>query len=281
MRRKNRSSARPGRAGAADEPSRWSDASLARKASWATIAGLPIAGLAVALALVSPSGGSNDDGDAPSAATTTAAKAPALTKDDVVVIDRLGNADAPRIEALVHNAGTARSVVTRAELRVERVESLEQCASQGDLPLSNAYDVRLPVEAGDVASVALHQQLAPDEADRFALDLASEQPNGPDGAPRIWLYQLNVALFHDGRPTPLDLGEVVVTVPDVPAATSFYWTAETADYVRDWLPPGAYKANAECWLRNTERLHAVLALPGARAPDLARVAREMIVPYEP
>jgi hypothetical protein len=270
MGRASRSSDGKGSAGGRGKsgPSRWSDASLARKAAWATILGLPLAAITLVVGIATSGGGSSSN--------ASSAREPSLRSVDVVVRNPDHGDQAPRVEITTHNVGTRRVVITRARVRVDRVEPLRLCISQGDLPLGQPYDVTLPLTAGRTVDIPIERQLGDDRADRFALALGVPQARPGKGLVGVRLYRLHLVLLNDGSSGPLDVGEVLVAVPSLPYRGGYYWTSSTAHelgYYRSWFP-----RLLPCWRANTARLRAMMALPGARSPDLAGIADEMIDP---
>jgi hypothetical protein len=239
-------------------------ARLTRMAAYATIVGAALAAATVAISL-----GSGDSSHALSA------RAPHLQPVDLVVSDRRGDT---QLEVILHNVGTGRSIVKEARFRILHVARLTLCASQGDLPLSERYNVLLPSDAtpGQVITAPIHEQLASDEADRFALSLAvSGEVNIktfklPE---HIYIFQLDLSLLRDVDSARIDLGKVLIALPTIPLVDEYFETEEhdTAAFraARTRLFGARYLAEHEsCWRANALELKRVLALPGMRSPEL-------------
>ena len=84
----------------------------------------------------------------------------------------------PRIEVRLQNTGNRRSVLTSAILTVRKEVVVRPSSLGAGLLLSTTYDVRLPNRAaeGQTVEIPIDQQLAADEADRFAFNLGLEDP---------------------------------------------------------------------------------------------------------
>jgi hypothetical protein len=222
--------------------------------------------------------------------------------DAPAVKPRLGNVDLivhngdegesgpPRVEVVLHNAGTGRSIVTRATFHILHVVELTQCFTQGGFPLSGNYDVVLPRDpkAGQTVTVPVHEQLTGDEADRFTLSLAeeSETQSGQslEGGPlHVYVFQLEVSLKHDGSAKFDKLGKILVAVPTIPELEGFFLTkqilspAGRAQRLKSWGPT-FFPMFAACWRENTVKLREILRLPGERAERLTRATAEMVLP---
>ena len=248
---------------------------------FATLVGL-LAGLAglATFALTYFTGGN----DAP-------AVKPRLGNVDLIVHNGADGAEGPpRIEVVLHNAGTGRSIVTRATFRILHVVELTQCFTQGGLPLSDNYDVVLPHNpaAGQTVTVPVHEQLTGDEADRFTLSLAEESEtqsgqSAEGGHLHVYVFQLEVSLKHDGSAKFDKLGKVLIAVPTLPDPEGTFLTkqivspAGRAQRLQDWGPT-FFPMYAACWRENTLKLREILRLPGERAEQLTRATSEMVLP---
>ena len=108
-------------------------------------------------------------------------------------------------------------LLTAARVEVLAHAALPECAGQGGgggaVPVSGAYTVELPpATRGEVARVTrpLHQQVAPDGADRITLHFAALL-GGADLSESA-LYQLRVQIVTSER-RPLDVGRFLIAAP--------------------------------------------------------------------
>lgn len=211
---------------------------------------------------------------------------PKLRNIDVAVLN--GPTGKPRVEVILHNVGTGRSIVTRASFRILHVAELTECFTQGGMSLSNDYDVILPPNPtpGESITIPVHEQLAGDEADRFALSLAesSETAAGQQtyGKAHLYVFQLALSIHHDGDPVPDRLGNVVISVPTIPQLEGYFLTkamvspAGRAQRLESWGPT-FFSEYASCWRENALELEQILALPGERSQELTQETSEMVV----
>jgi hypothetical protein len=246
---------------------------LTRAALYATIAGAVLAAVTVGLSLGSSASSS-----------PRRASPPQLRLVNLVVYN---NRNRPRVEVILQNHGQERSIVKEALVRVLHVAQLALCASQGELPLSETYNVLLPSSAkpGQAIATPIHEQLAGDEADRFDLSFAisgESSVNTFKPPERIYVLQLELALRHDTDPKPIPLGDVVLALPTVPSAGEYFETREhKAPAFRAWAAStfGAnyYAEHEACWRANTLKLKPVLALPGKRSAELTSANSQLVL----
>lgn len=188
----------------------------------------------------------------------------------------------------MHNAGLDSSVVSRARIEVLAVHRLPLCYTQGDLPLSEGYDVRLPGDAvqGDVVETPLHQQIRPRGNDRFRVNLGVDDKGGEGRPfPGVHLFELSFALTHDGLAEPLDMGTALLSIPQVPMATLYYLRegelAELEDSYNGagyYTPRDMWSGAMPCWQANGEALPDIASSSAARSPEMDEVLREAVVP---
>lgn len=263
-----------------------SDRASSGRPNWADKTNLLIAAAGVAVAIVAIVVGAVSAGG--SGGSNPASEAPAnLRVIDTVVRDVERGPNQPRahLEFVLHNVGGRRAVVDRADIEVRRVYELRRCASQDDLPLSNNYGVSLPADAqpGDIVEAPLHQQLGPDEADRFALALSTRvRPREPGS---FYVFELDVTLHNDGPRADLPAGTALISLPEIPIVGEYYWGADTAKLIGDLASTSPeYVAELRrfsmpCWRANTVALKKALASPAARSPFLEAVSNELVAPH--
>jgi hypothetical protein len=196
---------------------------------------------------------------------------------DTVVSNGTDWEKSPRIEVIIHNTGSQRSIIKRALFKIRGFASLPVCAIEGELLVSKTYDITLPTNPGsDEATVGkpVSQQLGPDEADRFAFSLAVP-PSA--GTPTVYLYQLEVEFLHDEDSTPLEAGNVIVALPGAPGQHGYeFWSKSYLS-----LYPGAYKYLPDearvhsCLDSNTAKLRKMLSLDGVRSDELSNLPSDL------
>ncbi len=194
----------------------------------------------------------------------------------------------PSVEIILHNLGGERSIVTEVQTRILQAGQLTLCSSQGELNLSANYNVLLPATpaAGQVIATPLHEQLAGDEADRFSLSFAAVGQTSVAEfklPQRIYVYELDLSLFHDAQRTPVKLGKVVLALPTMPRINEYFLTAETTtpafrSHMTSSFGRRFYAEHRACYRHNALALERVLALPGARDPALTAATSHLVVP---
>ena len=264
----------------AKETKRPTDSDWSRWASWATILTVPLALVGLALAYLAL-GGEESSGSK---------KTGSAELERIDLIPRNGNLSLkPGVELMVHNAGGDSSVVSRARIEVLAVHRLPLCYTQGDLPLSEGYDLQLPGDAaqGDVVEAPLHQQLDPLKNDRFRINLGVDDAGGEEGRPfpGVHLFEVNIAVDHDGLEEPLSMGTVLLSIPEVPMAGLYYLQSgelalleESYNMYGRSTPQEMWSGTMPCWRANAEALMDVERSSAARSPQLEEALREAVVP---
>jgi hypothetical protein len=156
------------------------------------------------------------------------------------------------------------------------------CASQGDLALSGTYGVDLPVDArpGATVQASLHQQIGPDEADRFAIAF-SALPAGK--RPAVYLFDLDVGLVNDGPRNPFPVGRVLISLSSLPDAGRYFWTKKTVKLLSGWVDASHRSVREQwgsampCWRSNTVILRRALRGASIHSPDLPSPS-ELVTP---
>jgi hypothetical protein len=184
----------------------------------------------------------------------------------------------------LHNIGQRLIVVDGAEVEVQRVFKLRRCASQGDIVLSHVYGLFLPADArqGQKFRTPLHQQVGPDEADRFRIELSTKLPEADQTS--VYLFEIAVRLRDDSSSTALSLGKAVIGLPELPTPGEYYWNSSTPkvleelvasspDYVR-YLQHVAIP----CWLSNAASLRSADRGTGVVSGDFKGVVKELMRP---
>jgi hypothetical protein len=193
-------------------------------------------------------------------------------------------------------------VISRARIEVLRVYQIPLCFTQGSLPVSERYGAELPPDAtpGEIVEVPLHQQVDSNGADRFAIDIGVDperigEVEGPgvaaalgtesgDGVlPGLYLFEVGVALVHDGSSDPLPMGTALVAAPEMPLSSEYVLEAGEFQQVTEtflvrgdlrdfWAPELA------CWQANGRTIERARASEATRSADLEDVLATAVVP---
>jgi hypothetical protein len=247
---------------------------LTRWASWAGIVAAVAAVVGIGLTIRA---------DVSSGTPHAPRHAPQIESVDVEVPNP-GRSERSEVQVILHNVGNERTIAKRVIVHILHAAHVTLCFSQGTLGLSERYNVQLPYfpTPGQIVEVPIHEQLAAEEADRFALSFGFE-PGGVAGRPSIYLYQLELTVLHDLSPVPVRLGKVLLALPSSPESDEFFWTKElgTASARRRSTSvwgAGYYAKLMPCWRSNSLVLKQFLALAGERSPALSAVASRLVVP---
>lgn len=252
---------------------------MARPVAWATILGVPIGIAAVVLAFLALQG---DNGSRPGGASASAAALPKLRLVDLIVHNDWNDTE-PSLDLMVRNAGTGSAAVSRALIEIRRVEPLPLCFTQGDLPSSERYGAELPVDAnpGTVIEAPLHQQIAPGGVDRFQIGL-SAVGGEPGEEPGVHIFEVSVALQHDGSSQPLEMGSALASLPSPPSAVVYYLAAgELAEVSNAYNIPDPRTGWAEvmpCWQANGRTLADLSKSAATRSGDLEEALSRAVEP---
>lgn len=251
-----------------------------RRASWATIIGVPIGLTALIFAYLALQG-SGDSG------AKEVSPLPQLERIDLIA----HNGPLPHhasLEVMVHNGGLGRSVVSRAKIEILHVSTLPYCFTQGDLPVTERYGAQLPIDAapGTAVEVPVHEQLAADRADRFeiALGVVGDNPNVDDELPGLYLFEVDVSLIHDGSRKPLPMGRALVSLPGLPFASVYFLTEgefEELDSVynpHDSPVREAWRGTMSCWRTNAKALARAQGTSATYSPQLGEILSSALVP---
>jgi len=122
-----------------------------------------------------------------------------------------------RIEIRLKNEGEERSYLTSAVFTVRKLLRVAPCGIGAGIVVGGHYDVVLPRKASKDQTVELpiNQQVAPDGVARFVFRVGRRFSNADTG--RMFVYQLDVAVRHDGADDPTEVGRVLLLLPGSPA----------------------------------------------------------------
>ncbi len=239
--------------------------------SWVDKVGLLIALASVVVAIIALGGGSGSHGKGHSQLNLVDLNVRAVAEN---------RRRYSRLEITLHNTGDQLVVIDGARFEIRRVYALPRCTTQGDLALSNDYGVSLPVDAkpGEAVEAPLHQQVGPDEADRFGITLSTSREQAV-----VYLFEVEASLANDGSRSPLPLGRVLVSLPERPGPGEYYWDEKTVELLVNWYDPGGeahalWREAMPCWKSNTAVLRRALAGSAVRTPELDALAGELVTP---
>jgi hypothetical protein len=129
----------------------------------------------------------------------------------------------------------------------------------------------------------LHQQVGPDEPDRFNLALGLKAAHDRSTG-TVYLFQGELALRTDGSPRELSLGHVLLSLPIYPTSGEYYWNSETPKLMHDLVPTSPEYARElrqlaiPCWRANTATLRRTLGGKSVRSASLGEIAGELVRP---
>ncbi|WP_433476498.1 hypothetical protein ACQPZP_05275 [Spirillospora sp. CA-142024] len=219
---------------------------------------------------------------------TTPSKAAKIEVIDMLV-DTPKDADSRPVslDIKLHNTGTRRSIIKRAVLSIHKFTMFKECAGQGGgLGVSATYGLNMPVrpKPGQKVEVPLSQQLGPDEADRFKIELNLPQSSAwienPDQG-KLFVYQVGVTLIRDTNSKAVNLGDAVVALPITITVheQQFFLTKENAEiHYYDWLSggPEAGAGIRQCLRANNVTLRQYMTAAGAKPKWFSELSSELV-----
>jgi hypothetical protein len=152
------------------------------------------------------------------------------------------------------------------KLQVQEFAQLSECFSSGSLATTGWSSVNLPARPapGTVVTVPVSQQMAPDSADKFEVSL-----HVPSTALGLHLYRLHAWVLYDQQ-VPLNAGYVVVSLPQEPQDGGYYWSRSLEANPNILKPFTAnVKMLSQCLIKNSDVLHTIVSLSGARSAQMA------------
>jgi hypothetical protein len=175
-------------------------------------------------------------------------------------------------------------VIDGALIEIKRVYKLPRCASQGDIVVSHVYGLFLPATAreGQVYKAPLHQQVGPDEADRFRVSLSTKLPESDQTS--VYLFEISVRLENDGPKPDLPVGEAVVGLPELPPPGEYYWNSSTPEVLQDLVlgsptyAPYLRQEAMPCWQSNTIALRGAATGGGMVSEEFEGLVKELVRP---
>ncbi|HVD37311.1 MAG TPA: hypothetical protein VNC15_00595, partial [Solirubrobacterales bacterium] len=176
-------------------------------------------------------------------------------------------------------------VISSARIEILRVLPIPICFTQGGLGVSEEYGVQLPPDAapGKTIEVPLHQQVAANEADRFRIDLGVQKSEESQDFGGPYLFEVGVAIVHDGRKQPLAMGTALISVPRVPSGSEFF--LEEGDFQKvteTFLISGPLRefwaGPLNCWRNNARKARLALKSQATRSPELEAALTSKVAP---
>jgi hypothetical protein len=130
----------------------------------------------------------------------------------------------------------------------------------------------VPAKVGTIIDIPVSQQVGPDAADEFQLLLHT--PNR--SSLTVNVYRVDVSLLYDNVSTPVDAGNVILSLPFDPNF-QYVWTrsfqatrGKNIEFMGNEFPE-----ISRCLIGNAKRLGALLSLPGQRSSALTSLRSSM------
>lgn len=184
-----------------------------------------------------------------------------------------------KIDIKLLNTGNGVAVLNDARLVIEKFAALPLCETQGFLNSTHTYNSNMPInpKPGQLVNVPLSQEIQPNSADRFDLQLRVPLPKHV-GVSKIYLYRVHLSLAYNVNTKPLDVGEVLVDLPVLPDAGEYYWTKHFEAHPQDILGavyPPAIPEYKRCATNNSRTLYSMLSPPSMRPAELAAILPQL------
>ena len=209
--------------------------------------------------------------------------APGLIVSSVEVLAAGPNRPAT-VDVSLRNPGATRVGLSEVEVTILDFALIPVCVSAANTQVSADYDLQLPDEPapGAVLRKVLHQEIGPDELDRFALRFKA-----PDGGPKAseldsYVYRVRITVAQDGGLPTVDLGEFVVEGQNAVTGTDHYFPSRQPATLADARDHGlcqddtaCQQATRTCWNTNRAALERLLG-DGGSLSDGAAEARKAL-----
>lgn len=214
--------------------------------------------------------------------TTSATTGPAPAGLVVSSLEVLagGPERAAEVDVSLRNPGTSRVGLTEATVTIVDSAVIHICQFASASDLSASYDVELPDDppSGTVLRKALHQEIGPDELDRFSLrfGLPPLETHPLDS----YLYRVRISVANDAGSPPAELGEFLVEAQTA-LSTDHYFPAPrpaTLADARDGLCGDTTECQhrvQSCWNDNRVQLERIL-VDGPKLSESAAKARTVL-----
>jgi hypothetical protein len=172
----------------------------------------------------------------------------------------------------IRNTGNQLAVITGVTLRIDRSAQLPVCFSQGSLPVTGHYPGALPLKPskGYVTRIPVSQQIGPDQADQFEVQL---RPSDDVASETITLYDVTASMIYDNQSTPpLDAGKLTLSMPLAPNNQHYFSTGST-----HLIAPfgSAVPSISHCLIRESKLIRSFLTGQSARSSELSSLLSVM------
>ncbi|MGH3164274.1 MAG: hypothetical protein ACRDN0_00065 [Trebonia sp.] len=201
--------------------------------------------------------------------------APSIEVDGVAIQPAETYPDPFKLTFEVRNTGNQLAIIRGAQLRITQFTSLPICLSQGDLPVTGTYRANIPTvpRPGTTIDVPVSQQIGPDAADEFQLQLRNAVKAH---SLTVGIYRMDVSLLYDNSSAPVNAGNVIMALPFDPNY-QYVWTrtdqhahGNNMEFMGDEFP-----GISQCLVGNAKHLGAVLSLAGQRSPNLTSLQAQL------
>lgn len=224
-----------------------------------------------------------------SAPSKTNVPAPKIEIVDMLVDTPKVGGEPVSLDIKLLNSGSRRSVIKRALVSIRKFSLIEVCFSQGGgLDVSATYGLTMPVHPtpGQEMEVPLSQEIGPDEADRFKLDLrlpkaAMQVGRNLDGG-RLFVYHIGVDLVRDRESKKVNAGEAVIALPGPISAyrQEFFLTKEFTRHPNRYdsyhPTPQEMSKIRQCLASNNAILRDFMAVNGAKPTWFSEIQSYLI-----
>jgi hypothetical protein len=179
----------------------------------------------------------------------------------------------PTVDLTLLNRGTARVLVVAVRVTILAYAEINVCYSQGggDVPVTGAYALRLPappLPAERHIVQPLHQQIAPDAADRFQFQFAPAVYS----LARVSFYALHISLDTTAPERTVQVGNVLLSVPEPPSRYGNELPEDRRFLSQAFTIPPTLETTW-CYRRNLRQLRHILAVPGRRSSEVAALTQ--------
>jgi hypothetical protein len=184
-----------------------------------------------------------------------------------------------KVDIKLLNTGNRLAAINSAELVIQQVVVLPQCAGQSDFQPTGSYPVNLPIDppAGTIVDVPVSQIVPANGADRFELLLRAKMP--PKALGTKYVYRFQLYLTYNAKNTRLDLGEVIADYPVAPDQGEYFWSKYWAARPAEWSVMTATEGGTAnitaCDIKGSNALRSILSLPGARSKELTAIPSQL------
>jgi hypothetical protein len=202
---------------------------------------------------------------------TSSPSSPQIEVDYTTYIPPQYAATPYKIDIELRNTGNQLAIITALRVQVQQTLKLPICFTQGDLPSTGNFtlNVKADTKPGTVITVPVHQQVGPDGADRFTVDI-----NGPQNQNEtIYMYRVRLSLLYDTATTSaVPVGELLMAFPVNPNNQYFWTRADVSNNGSRMSFMGSQVPEIKsCMINNSRKLQSLLNLDGEK-PGLGAVS---------